>query len=139
MANEYGLITDRSPDHVARLKKLRSIGWYNMTDTQKAEYTGYATKDAYNYSDLNRVETAVAGLAERLGLTLTTKTNWSLWDTPTQSQMERYLSNVKTLVNKYAETHDISTFPPLPDSMNHLTWEGANNIEICLTEMLRGD
>jgi hypothetical protein len=97
------------------------------------------TKGAYNYSDLNRVETAVASLAEQMGLTLRTKTDWSLWIAPLQSGMERYLDNVKTLVNKYGETHDISTFPPLPDSMNHLTWEGANNIEICLTKMLRGD
>jgi hypothetical protein len=126
MANEYGLITDRSQDHVARLKKLRSIGYNNMTDSQKAEYRDYATRGAYNYTDLNRVETVVKVLASRIGLTLTTKTDWGFWDIPSQSQMERYLGNVVAI-------RDVCPgglgFPPLPDSMNHLTYEDANNIE----------
>ena len=119
-------ITDRSQAHVTRLKRLQAIGWKNLTDSQKAEYRGYAAKGAYNYTDLNRVETAVAELAETYGLTLTTKTDWGVWDTPTQSDMERYLSNVVAIRNAYTGDR---VLPELPDSMIGLTYEGANNIE----------
>lgn len=120
------LVTDRSQVHVRRLKTLRAVGWKNMTDAQKAEYTGFAAKGAYNYTDLNRVETAVAELATIFGLTLTTKTDWGLWDIPTPSEMERYLSNVVAIRDACLEG---VTFPTLPESMNGLTYEGANNIE----------
>ena len=138
MANKYGLTTDRTQDHVDRLKKLRSIGWNNMTDSQKTEYKQYASQGAYNYENLNYVEAVVWILSSEMGLDLTTKKDWDRWTVPIQSQMDRYLGNVRTLINKYAETHDVSDFPPLPDSMNHLTWEGANNIEECLTRMMEG-
>lgn len=133
MADKYGMITDRSPSHVARLKKLRSIGWNNMTQSQRVEYTGYASLGAYNYMDLNRVEKAVLELAVRLKISLTTKTNWSLWDVPTKSQMDRYLGNVRTIREKCATMGNISDLPPLPESMSSLTYEGANSIEMTLS------
>ena len=119
-------ITDRSYSHVARLKKLRSIGWKNMTDSQKAEYTGYASKGAYNYTDLNRVESAVAELSKILGLTLSTRTTWNMRGAPYQADMRRYLNNVKAIRDACPGNIE---FPPLPDSMDKLTIEGANNIE----------
>lgn len=88
-----------------------------------------ATKGAYNYSDLNRVERAVAELSDMLGLGLVTKTDWAMWDIPTASDMERYLGNVSTLRQQIeAET----TVPALPTSMNKLTYTDANNIELIL-------
>lgn len=89
-----------------------------------------ATKGAYNYSDLNRVERAVAELSDMLGLGLTTKTDWSMWDIPTALDMERYLRNVATLRQQLeAET----TIPAAPLSMNKLTYTDANNIELILS------
>ena len=119
-------VTDRTQSHVARLKKLRSIAWSDMSDSQKSEYTSYAAKGAYNYTDLNRVETAVSELAAELGLSLATKTNWTLWDIPVQSDMERYLGNVVAI--RDACPGNVA-FPDLPNSMNRLTYEGANSIE----------
>lgn len=82
-----------------------------------------ATKGAYNYSDLNRVERAVAEISDIAGLSLSTKTNWTMWDVPTESDMNRYLGNIEVLRVLYGS--DIS----LPDSMKNLTYETANNIE----------
>ena len=127
-------ITDRSYAHVSRLKKLQSIGWNNMSESQKTEYQGYATKGAYNYTDLNRVETAVAELATMLGLTLTTKTDWGMVDEPSLSDMERYLGNVAAIRDAYPGDAE---FPALPDSMDYLTYEGANNIEKVLEIVYR--
>ena len=140
------LVTDRTQHNVDRLKKLQSIGWDNLYESQKEEYRGYAAKGAYNYTDMNRVESAVAEIAPMLGLTLTTRTNWNYWRNwyydyyyssagvgftgwgvfPWWSELYRYLSNVRKI--RDACPSDLE-FPPLPDSMDCLTYEGANNIE----------
>ena len=97
-----------------------------MTPSEKLAWRGDAAKGAYNYTDLNRVESAVAEIAPLFDLSLTTKTDWVLWDIPVKADMDRYLSNV-------VEIRDACpgnvTFPTLPDSMNHLTFQYANNIE----------
>lgn len=121
-------ITDRTQADVDNLKRLLAIGWDNMTDSQKEEYRGRASLGAYNHTDLERVEDATQVLAGCLGLSLINRF-WIYSDIPTESEMQRYLDNVKAVLNKFGETHDISGFPVLPDSMSHLTWEGANNIE----------
>lgn len=88
-----------------------------------------ATKGAYNYSDLNRVERAVAEISDMLNLGLVTKTDWSMRDIPTASEMERYLNNIAVLRQQVAD--DVSV-PGLPTSMNNLTYTDANNIELVL-------
>ena len=82
-----------------------------------------ATKGAYNYSDLNRVERAVMEISDLAGLNLVTRTDWTMWDIPTASEMERYLTNVQTI-----RTYCGSEIE-LPSSMDNLTYRDANNIE----------
>lgn len=101
---------------------------------EKHEYTPYteiiptgATKGAYNYSDLNRVERAVAEISDRASLGLTTKTNWTMWDVPTEAEMSRYLGNIVAIKNHFK----IAT--ALPSSMNNFTYVHANNIELILS------
>lgn len=89
-----------------------------------------ATKGGYNFSDLNRVERAVARVSELYGLGLTTKTDWTMWDIPTQSQMARYLANVAAIQEAIGTTYT------LPKSMEMLTYTGANNIEKVLVDAL---
>lgn len=100
----------------------------------------------YEYTDLNRVESAVAEIAAlfpALGITddLKTKTDWQLpadfsvetW--PVESQMVRYLSNVERIKKLFPNSIK------LPTSMSELTWTGANNIEKVLQiafERIRG-
>ena len=86
-----------------------------------------ATKGAYNYSDLNRVERAVAEIANRGGLSLITKTNWTIWEVPTEEDMSRYLGNIVAIKEHFGIAI------PLPDSMNNFTYEYANNIELILS------
>lgn len=85
-----------------------------------------ATKGAYNYSDLNRVERAVAEISDMVGLNLSTKTTWTMWDIPKASDMVRYLSNVESIRRHFSI--DIQA----PSSMSNLTYVGANNIELIL-------
>lgn len=120
------LITDRTQYHVSLLNMLKKKPWSSMTASEKTVWNGEAMRGAYNYTDLNRVETAVSELSEELGLNLVTKTGWTLWDIPTQTDMERYLGNVVAIRDACS---DEIAFPTLPNSMSGLDYEGANNIE----------
>ena len=85
-----------------------------------------ATKGAYNYSDLNRVERAVKELSEEIGLTLVTKTDWTVWDVPRVSDMIRYVENVRAIRNA------IGSSIALPENGDRFTYSDANNIELIL-------
>lgn len=91
-----------------------------------------ATKGAYNYSDLNRVEAAIAELADMGSFTLQTKTNWSAWDLPKQADMNRILTNIAMLRKAFPLPPDV---PATPTSMENLTFTTANNIEKILGKM----
>lgn len=91
-------------------------------------------KGVYGYTDMNRVEAAVAEIAAEfaslgIGIDLATKTDWGLPDDfskekwPVASQLRRYLGNVASIKDLFV----ISV--RLPESMDKLNWEGANNIE----------
>ena len=45
-------------------------------------------RGAYNYTDFNRVESAVSYLSAALGLSLVTKTNWTANDIPNVNDFE---------------------------------------------------
>ena len=84
----------------------------------------------YNYSDLNRVEARTAEVAELLTAqgyvtTIDVKTDWKMTDFPTQTEMQRYLGNVKKCVNNFCKMPGVT----LPDTMDRLDYIGANNIE----------
>lgn len=94
-----------------------------------------ATKGAYNYSDLNRVERAVAEISDRDGLNLATKTDWSVWDKPTELDMSRYLGNITLIRSRLVDDEGV---PAAPASMWNLTYEQANNIELILNAAMEG-
>lgn len=149
------LITDRTQSDEERVEELAAKGYGAMTDAEKAEWDS-EMNGAYDASDLNRVESAVAYLAELLVLLpselkeyaaskgvafdaffdvpydaaaydLTTKTDWAELDSPTPEQMARYLENVKSL----RRALDYAT-SDLPGSIDNLDIDGANAIEKAL-------
>ena len=102
------------------------------------DYTPYtpilptaATKGAYNYSDLNRVEMVVEELSEKLGLGLTTKTDWNVWDVPTVADMSRYRDNLVTIENRLKLGNTMGDIPP---DLSRFTFAHANAIENFLLE-----
>ena len=96
--------------------KHEYVPFYEILPTQ-------ATKGAYNYSDLNRVERAVFEISNREVLNLTTKTDWAMWDVPTDVDMNRYLGNITAIKTHFGININV------PSSMNNFNYEGANNIE----------
>ena len=149
------LITDRTQGDEERVEELAAKGYDAMTAEEKEEWDG-EMNGAYDASDLNRVESAVAYLAELLVLlprelkeyaaskgvafdaffdvpydsaeyVLTTKTDWAELDSPTPEQMARYIENVNALRSAL----DYAT-SDLPGSMDNLDIDGANAIEKAL-------
>lgn len=101
-----------------------------VTDRTESDVLLGNEKGVYSYTDLNRVEEAVKTIIESgFAENLQTKTDWGLpgnfsvsaW--PVESQMKRYLQNVKEIKKLFAVS------VKLPDSMEKLDWNGANNIE----------
>lgn len=151
------LIYDRTQADVNRVftlkNKILTEGLNALSAEEKAEYMA-GMKGAYNAPDLNRVESAVAYIAEQLVAMpnelneyaasllvawtdmfsppynaidyadIDTKTDWSISDTPRSDSMTRYLSNVVLL-----QTAFDADYPSLPNSMDSLTFDGANAIE----------
>ena len=148
------LIFDRIQADVSLVQMLtRKIIADTATETEKAEWFS-GMKGAYNAVDLNRVEGAVeyveghlnalpdvmAGYLSALGvadavffqvpyepLALSVKTDWDMDDIPVLQDMERYLSNVTEV------TAAIPIERALPETMDNLTWQGANEIERALS------
>lgn len=110
-----------------------------ITDRTESDVLLGNEKGVYSYTDLNRVESAAAELAAELSnmgyrINLVTKTDWALpgdfsldaW--PVQSQMERYLRNIRTIRNFFP----LEGKGALPETMDKLTWKSANLIEMIL-------
>ena len=126
------LITDRTLADVVRVSELSAKGYANMTPAEQAEWLA-GMKGSYNYTDLNRVESAMVQIASFLGVTLyEPKTNWNATDIPTKSSMDRYLENIKRLRRV---CNGISSTPSTPATMVGLTYVTANHIEQILLDI----
>ena len=97
----------------------------------------------YSASDLNRVESnsqIIAQMLTRAGyiVSLVTKTDWVKEDIANEPNtgylydLTRYLGNVKKLLEGYFAK---PTTPQLPENMDALTWEKANDIEQVLSDI----
>lgn len=135
----YGLlnlITDRTEADKAYWVKLRDKGWAAMTEAEKSAWRS-PLKGGYNYTDMNRVESAVQYLSRRMRelgylVSPTTKTTWSMSDIPTRADMDRYFGNVarlRSLLTVYKTT-------PLPTTTNkRFTYQDANDLEKILIDI----
>ena len=129
----YGLIdliTDRTLEDVRLVSQLNQLNLSGMSEEQLTEYLS-GLKGAYNATDLNRVESAVAYLVERLKiigyyLNLDTKTLWSVSEWLTTKDSIRYLGNVQAIKDCVAATEDM---PEVPESLDQLDYNKANDIE----------
>ena len=139
-----GLITDRTQADVDYARSLCAKGIANMTADELAAFGG-SLKGMYNYTDLNRVELAVAYVAAELAsvpaslvdydpadyTNLSVKTDWAEGDYPSHLQMVRYLANIKLIRDAFPG----ASIAWIPDSMDNLDYSSANNIEQLLKDV----
>ena len=123
-------ITDRAAADVSRWKELHDKGWEAMSAEEQSEWVG-GMKGSYNYTDMNRVESAVKELEARFlekgtKLSLITKTNWTRTGWPTKADMSRYFRNVAAI--RAAVMVDLNT-PAAPTTATLFDYKKANDIE----------
>lgn len=132
------LITDRTYADYARWRTLRDKGFEDMTETERAEWSG-TMKGAYNYTDLNRVGSVLNCLRDRLtaagylgGNEFNAVTNWTAGQIPTAAQFTAYLGAVETI---RAAMSRKATTPRTPEDTGSLDIQGANDIESILLDI----
>lgn len=72
-------------------------------------------------------------------MAITPKTDWTINDIPTSQDLENYLSNVAAMRSMMSNIpvypSDWQAPPETPETMQHLTYEQANDIERILTDI----
>ena len=136
----YGLhlITDRTQFDVDRVIALKKKGWANMTAAERSEWES-GLKGSYNTNDLNRVQSAIRYLRDRLAevgypLELSEAKTWTAQDVPTQTDLTNYLEDVRVIRGVF---EIFKTTPAVPDTMVGLTYTKANDIEQILLDVDR--
>ena len=135
----YGLlnlITDRTAEDQAYWKKLRDKGWAAMTESEREAWRS-PMKGSYNYTDMNRVESAVQYIASRMNelgyrVAPAVKLTWSVSDKPTRADMDRYFGNVaklRSMIGVYTTT------PLPPTTAKKFGYQGANDLEKILVDI----
>lgn len=132
------LVYDRTQadvDRVFTLKnKILTGGLTALSAEEKAEYLA-GMKGAYNYTDFNRLGEAIAYLVERMkemdihDSSIIPKVDWAMGDTPTQSQVSNLLSCLTKLRAKLSLPDDA---PSVPNTLDNLTYQTANDMELLL-------
>lgn len=138
------LVTDRTLEDVERAYYLENLwgqrpnGDIYWTGTQ-AEYNEWKNdpRGEYRLETLNRVESAVEFVADLLyeagsSVTVQTKTDWEEIDPPAFDKMSRYLSNLHKIRDALPLPMSI---PEVPEDMDELTHDEANDIEKILFEV----
>ena len=129
------LITDRAPEDLDAILALIQRPVWEWTAEELEWYNEAVQRGAYNTDDLNRVGAAVRYLSGALvdhgylPVPTTPRTDWTKSSAPTQPEMADYLSNVAHV----REAQGLP-MPPIPDTIRHLTEQGANQIEQALVE-----
>lgn len=133
------LVFDRTEQDVERWRLLHSKGWAAMSDDEKAQWQT-ALKGAYNYVDLNRVESAVAFISNRLieagyFVAPDIRSVWRINDHPTKADMDRYFENIAMLRSALPAVYP--TTPEAPTTQKKMDYQVANDIEHILSDVDR--
>lgn len=91
-------------------------------------------KGYYNYTDLNRIEAWCEYLANLLTsysypVSIAIKKDWTMSDLPNANDMERIRGNVNGIKTAFHAYTDV------PENLNYMTIEKANDIEKILSEL----
>jgi hypothetical protein len=123
-------IFDRNAEDALRVKYFLSLGYKNMTSSEKETWLNSDLKGALNASDLSRIESNMSIISEILKIQIETKT-WSELDIPNTSDFSRIRSNL-ILIKNNALVHD--TTPNVPD-LPFNNYQKINDIEKILFDI----
>lgn len=105
-----------------------------ITDRTKQDVENETSKGFYNYTDLNRVQSAAKYIAEKLAevgayTTLIEDVQWDIGMFPTETQLKNYLENIYKCVRQLGLK---GSFFSLPTTMYGIDYNDANSIENAL-------
>lgn len=128
-------ITDRNlmDVNIAKefISKIQTSGYSSLTDSEKTQWES-GLKGFLNYTDLNRIESNSAELAELVGVSIISpKTNWTMEDVPTRQDFQRIRDNVQRIRASNYVHSDTPVTPELP--LNR--YEKINDIEKILFDV----
>lgn len=106
-------------------------------DRTEDDIKNLTAKGHYNAVDLNRVGQAMQYIGNLLhnygySIKISPKTDWTMNDIPNQSEMNWYVHDLVALRNVipvYTST------PTVPQHMDKLTWQKANDVEKILFDL----
>lgn len=110
---------------------------YNITLYYGLQLITDRTGGYYNATDLNRVGSAMKWVRDRLVeygyiCDISPKIDYAMQDIPIVTQMAQYLSDLETLREAFSV---FTTTPAVPEDMDDLTVDEANNIEKILRDL----
>lgn len=133
------LITDRTATDVARYDYFKGKNWADLTEDEQTEFLN-GLKGCYNYTDFERVETAVSTLSAILrqygyanNVTLSEASTFTYSYIRKKGELQTYLNNISILKNAFPVSQEI-----VPNINEWLTYEGANAIEKILYDIDTG-
>ena len=131
------LITDRTQNDVAYWSDLRQMIIERTASVEQWREWRTGTKGSYNATDLNRVGIAVKEIGNIITelyspVIVNPKTNWTISDIPTPTQMQNYLNDIESVRSSVASV--LISIPSTPSSMDYLTYGLANDIEQILLD-----
>ena len=149
------LIFDRSSADIFEAEDLMRRPWWKFSEEEKLKFL-QGLRGCYDYTDLNRVETAVSEISSRMvelpdeldaaaaeagvawdkfalpydpnKASLLTKTYWDGAELFDEDERERYLSNIKYIRDS------LTPELPMPSDFDTFDWQAANNLEKILFE-----
>ena len=124
-------ITDRTILDIDKLQEYDEIGYIYLRQEQQEEWL-LGMKGALNASDLNRIESNQQYILNLLSsqYSLSFKTNWQMTDFVEDSDENRILSNLRTLMQPF----DFDAQMVVPDKpLNY--FEKINQIESIILQM----
>lgn len=147
----WSTVAERSANdiYVVALTIINSVGavaettftlYYSLhlvTDRTQADVTAKNEKGTYGASDLNRVGAAINYVADKLremgyAPRVSPKSDWSDLEWLTPNASAAYLADLEELRRQFAM---MQTTPGVPDDMERLTYQKANNIEKILEDI----
>lgn len=136
------LVFDRSASDVQYATQLRNKvlmqGFNALTDEEKADWQTHALKGFYNYTDKNRVESAVEQINKILikygymNNTLTIVKDRNMKYIDDKASITRYLNNIQSLIDNF---YVLPVTPELIENFDTLDITKANNIEKILYDI----
>lgn len=136
------LVFDRSASDVQYATQLRNKvltqGFNALTDEEKADWQTHALKGFYNYTDKNRVESAVEQINKILieygymNNTLTIVKDRNMKYIDDKASITRYLNNIQSLIDNF---YVLPVTPELVENFDTLDITKANNIEKILYDI----